>query len=380
MSTATATDQRVYNFSAGPAVLPVPVLEQARDEMLCLPGVGASVLEISHRSPAFTEIIEAAEANIRKLLAVPDDYAVLFIQGGGRLQFSMTAMNLIGDKGAFPGKTGDYLLTGSWGKQAMAEGKKIGPCNVAYDASGTNFDRLPGPFCEGESAPQYSDDAAFVHYTCNETIQGVQFPTEPDTGGIPLVCDASSDFMHRKLDISKYGLIYACAQKNAGPAGVTICIVKKSLVKGASDDLPIYCNYNTHIKANSLNNTPPTFSIYVVKLVTEWLMREFGDLDTVHKHNEAKAKLLYDVLDASPEFYMGHAKPGCRSLMNVAFNLPSDDLTASFLAGGKERGLSDLKGHRSVGGARASIYNAMPVAGVEALRDFMIEFRDKNAN
>lgn len=380
MATATATQERVFNFSAGPAVLPVPVLEQARDEMLSLPGVGASVLEISHRSAAFTEIIEATEANLRKLLNVPDDYAVLFMQGGGRLQFSMAPMNFIGAHGAFKGKSANYLITGSWGKQAMAESAKVGPTKAVYNASETNFDRLPAPFCEGEPTPEYSDDAAFVHYTCNETIQGVQFPSEPDTGGIPLVCDASSDFMHKPLDISKYGLLYACAQKNAGPAGVTIVIVKKELVEGASDDLPIYCNYNTHIKANSLNNTPPTFSIYVVKLVTEWLMREFGDLNAVHKHNEAKAKLLYDVLDASPEFYKGHAQPGCRSLMNVAFNLPSDELTAAFLAGGKERGLTDLKGHRSVGGARASIYNAMPIEGVEALRDYMIDFRDQNAS
>lgn len=380
MATPAATAERVYNFSAGPAVLPESVLEQARDEMLSLPGVGASVLEISHRSPAFMEIIEATEANLRKLLNVPEDYSILFLQGGGRLQFSMAPMNLIGDLGAFKGKSADYLVTGSWGKQAMAESKKVGPTRAAFDASGTNFDRLPAPFCDGGATPDYSDDAAFVHYTCNETIQGVQFPTEPDTGGIPLVCDASSDFMHKPLDISKYGLIYACAQKNAGPAGVTIVIVKKELVEGASDDLPIYCNYNTHIKANSLNNTPPTFAIYIVKLVAEWLMREFGDLDKVHQHNAAKAKLLYDVLDGSPEFYKGHAQPGCRSLMNVAFNLPSDDLTAAFLAGGKERGLSDLKGHRSVGGARASIYNAMPVAGVEALRDYMISFRDENAS
>ncbi|TWT93395.1 Phosphoserine aminotransferase [Botrimarina colliarenosi] len=377
MSTATATDQRVFNFSAGPAMLPLPVLEQARDEMLCLPGVGASVLEISHRSPAFIAIIEAAEANLRTLLGVPDDYAILFLQGGGRLQFWMTAANLIGDLGAQKGKSADYLLTGSWGKQAMAEAKKAGPVRVAYDSSATNFDRLPAPFCEGAAKMDLDPDAAYVHYTCNETIQGVQFPTEPDTGGVPLVCDASSDFLHKPLDISKYGLIYACAQKNAGPAGVTIVVVKKDLVANASPDLPVYCNYNTHIADNSLNNTPPTFSIYIVKLVTEWLMQEFGDLKAVHHHNQKKAGLLYDVLDASPDFYIGHAQPGCRSLMNVAFRLPSDDLTDAFLSGAKKRNLTDLKGHRSVGGARASIYNAMPIEGVEALRDYMVEFRSE---
>lgn len=380
MTTAVAAEQRVFNFSAGPAVLPLPVLEQARDELLCLPGIGASVLEISHRSPKFVEIIEAAEENLRKLLGVPEDYAVLFLQGGGRLQFAMTAMNLIGEQGARKGKSADYLLTGSWGKQALSEAKKFGPTRVAFDASDSNFDHLPAPFCEGAAPMDLDPDAAYVHYTCNETIQGVQFPTEPDTGDVPLVCDASSDFLHRKLDINKYGLIYACAQKNAGPAGVTIVVVKKSLVEAASDDLPIYCNYNTHIKAKSLNNTPPTFSVYIVKLVTDWLLSEFGDLDAVHKHNQAKAKLLYDVLDAAPDFYLGHAKTECRSLMNVAFNLPSEELTAEFLAGGKERGLTDLKGHRSVGGARASIYNAMPIAGVEALRDYMLEFKESKAS
>ena len=379
MATATASEQRVYNFSAGPAVLPLAVLEQARDEMLCLPGVGASVLEISHRSDAFIQIIEAAEANLRKLLSIGDDYAVLFLQGGGRLQFSMAPMNLIGEHGARKGKRGDYLLTGSWGKQALAEAKKVGPTNVAYDASEHNFDRLPAPFCDGEAAPAYSGDAAYVHYTCNETIQGVQFPTEPDTGGVPLVCDASSDFLHKKLDISKYGLLYACAQKNAGPAGVTIVVVNKALVEGASDDLPVYCNYNTHIRDNSLNNTPPTFAIYVVKLVTEWIFREFGDLDAVHEHNRKKAGLLYDVLDSAPDFFIGHARPECRSLMNVAFRLPSEEITKAFLAGAAERGLSDLTGHRSVGGARASIYNAMPIEGVEALRDYMVEFRNQHA-
>jgi phosphoserine aminotransferase len=377
MSTATAADQRVYNFSAGPAVLPVPVLEQARDEMLCLPGVGASILEISHRSAAFTAIIEAAEANIRKLLGVPDDYAVLFLQGGGRLQFWMTAANLIGEFGAFKGKSADYLLTGTWGKQAMAEAKKVVPVRVAYDSSSSNYDRLPAPFCAGEPTMDLDPNAAYVHYTCNETIQGVQFPTEPNTNGVPLVCDASSDFLHKKLDITKYGLLYACAQKNAGPAGVTIVIVNKALVANASPNLPIYCNYNTHIAENSLNNTAPTFAIYIVKLVTDWLLSEFGDLDAVYKQNQLKAKMLYDVMDASPEFYIGHAKPECRSLMNVAFRLPSEELTDAFLSGAKKRNLTDLKGHRSVGGARASIYNAMPVEGVECLRDYMLEFQSQ---
>ncbi|MGL4512053.1 MAG: 3-phosphoserine/phosphohydroxythreonine transaminase [Lacipirellulaceae bacterium] len=292
----------------------------------------------------------------------------------------MAPMNLIGDHGAQKGKGGDYLVTGTWGKQALGEGKKVGPTRVAYDSSATNFDRLPAPFCPGEPAMDLDPNAAFVHYTCNETIQGVQFHTEPETNGVPLVCDASSDFLHKPIDVSKYGLIYACAQKNAGPAGVTIVIVRKDLVAGASDKLPVYLNYNTHIVDKSLNNTPPTFAIYVTRLVTDWVLREFGDLKAMHAHNAKKAKTLYDVLDASPEFYQGHAMRECRSLMNVPFRLPSEDLTKAFLAGADERGLSDLQGHRSVGGVRASIYNAMPLEGVETLRDFMVEFRDKNAS
>lgn len=360
---------RVYNFSAGPAVLPVPVLEQVRDEMLSLPGVGASVLEISHRSPAFDEIIAEAEANLRKLLDISDDYAVLFLQGGSRLQFSMIPMNLLGKD-----QSADYLITGTWGKKALAEAKKVGGTKVAYTSADTNFDRIPRG---GEL--QVDPNAAYLHYTCNETIQGVQFSTEPEVGDVPLVCDASSDFMHRKLDVNKYGLIYACAQKNAGPAGVTIVIMRKDLAERADDQLASYLNYNTHIQENSLGNTPPTFAIYVNGLVTKWLLNEFGSLDAMHKHNQDKAKLLYDVLDGSDGFYEGHAQQDCRSLMNVTFRLPSDELTNKFVDEAKSHNLTDLKGHRSVGGIRASIYNAMPVAGVETLRDFMLNFHKSNA-
>lgn len=362
--------ERVYNFSAGPAVLPLPVLQQARDELLCLPGVGASVLEISHRSAAFTEIIEAAEANLRKLLDISDDYAVLFLQGGSRLQFSMVPMNLFGEK---PGSA-DYILTGSWGKKAAAEAKKVGTVRTAYTAADTNFDHVPT-----EDQLDLDPSAAYVHYCCNETIQGVQFNGEPDTGDVPLVCDASSDFLHRKLDVSRYGLIYACAQKNAGPAGVTIVIMRKDLAERSSGALASYLNYNTHIDEKSMGNTPPTFAIYVNKLVTQWLLDEIGGLDNMYEQNKAKALQLYDLIDASPDFYQPHAQEHSRSVMNVTFRLPSDELTQSFLAEAKNNGLTDLKGHRSVGGIRASIYNAMPVEGVEKLRGFMADFRDKNA-
>lgn len=364
---------RVYNFSAGPAVLPVPVLEQVRDEMLSLPGVGASVLEISHRSAAFTQIVEAAEANLRKLFEISDDYAVLFLQGGSRLQFSMIPMNLLAASSGTGGQTADYLLTGSWGKKALAEAKKVGATNVAYDAKQSNYDHTPT-----DDQLSLTPGAAYVHYCCNETIQGVQFKAEPATGDVPLVCDASSDILHRKLDVSKYGMIYACAQKNAGPAGVTIVIMRKDLAERSSDELASYLNYNTHISEKSLGNTPPCFAIYVNKLVTDWLLNEMGGLDNMHAQNKAKSALLYDLLDSQADFYKGHAQPASRSLMNVTFNLPSDELTKKFLAEAREYNLSDLKGHRSVGGIRASIYNAMPVAGVEALRDYMVEFAKKN--
>jgi len=360
---------RVYNFAAGPAVLPVPVLEQVQREMLELPGAGASILEISHRGGAFTPIIEAAEKNLRKLLSIPDDYAVLFLQGGSRLQFSMVPMNLLGR-----GQVADYILTGSWGNDALKEAKKVGETRIAWDGKATNYDRLPE---RGDL--NLEPQAAYVHYTSNETIQGVQFPTEPEVGDVPLVCDASSDFLHRPLPIARYGLIYACAQKNAGPAGVTVVIIRKDLLKRSDSKLPGYLNYDIHTENCSMWNTPPTFAVYVLKLITEWLLDEVGGLEAMHARNLDKARLLYDELDRSEGFYAGHAKPANRSLMNVTFRLPSEELTNQFVAEAKKRDLHELKGHRSVGGIRASIYNAMPRAGVEALRDFMQEFRRKNS-
>jgi phosphoserine aminotransferase len=360
--------QRVYNFSAGPAVLPLPVLEEVQRDMLALPGAGASILEISHRSSAFTPFIAGAEANLRELLAIPDDYAVIFLQGGSRLQFSMVPMNLMG-----PGDVADYILTGSWGKDALKEAKKAGETRIAWDGSATNYDRLPQ---RGDL--NLEPQAAFVHYTANETIQGVEFSTEPEVGDVPLVCDASSNFLSRPVDVRKYGLIYACAQKNAGPAGITVVIMRKELLKKSDPNLPGYLNYQTHFDNGSMWNTPATFGIYVLKLVTDWLIRDVGGLAAMLQRNEEKARLLYDVLDASGGFYAGHAVPQCRSLMNVTFRLPSEELTTQFVAEAKKRNLQELKGHRSVGGIRASIYNAMPKAGVESLRDFMLEFRDKN--
>ncbi len=361
--------QRTYNFSPGPAVLPLPVLEQIQAEMLCLPGVGASVLEISHRSDAFLAIHEAAKANLTKLLSIPDDYTILFLQGGSRLQFSMVPMNLM----LADDPHADYLVTGTWGKGAVTEAKKVGRANVVWNGGDTNFDRLPKP---GDY--KLDPTADYVHICDNETIQGVQWPTEPDTGDVPLVNDVSSDFLYRPLDVTKYGLLYACAQKNAGPAGVTVVIVKNDLLERGADSLPGYMHYKTHAENDSMWNTPPTFGIYVVKLVTDWLINEIGGLGNMLEQNKRKAAMLYKVVDDHSDFYHPHAQKDCRSLMNVTFRLPSDELTNKFVAAAADENLSDLKGHRSVGGIRASIYNAMPVEGVEKLRSFMVDFRKAN--
>lgn len=361
---------RVYNFSPGPAVLPEPVLAEVQRDLMSLPGVGASVMEISHRGDAFQEIIKQTEYNLRRLLAIPDDYAVLLVQGGARLQFSMVPMNLWTDAS----QSVDYILTGSWGKHAAQEAAKFGEVHVAWDGKATNYDRLP-PQGDLRLDPQ----AAYAYYVSNETIQGVQFATEPDVGDVPLVCDASSDFLSRPVDIGKYGVLFACAQKNVGPPGVTIVVIRKDLTERSRDNLPGYLNYKIHDQGNSVWNTPPTFAIYVAMLVTKWLLTDIGGLENMAAQNQMKAKMLYDVIDRSGGFYAGHAQPDCRSAMNVTFRLPSDELTAKFVSDAKQRGLAELKGHRSVGGIRASIYNAMPVAGVEALRDYMNEFLKQNA-
>lgn len=355
---------RIYNFSAGPAVLPLPVLEQVQREMLALPGVGASILEISHRSKPFLAIFESAKANLRKLLAIGDEYEILFLQGGSRLMFSAIPMNLAGE-----GPSADYIVTGSWGKNALKEAQHLVRARAAWDGTDDNYTALPAA-----NELKLDPEAAFVHFTSNETIEGVQFADEPPVGQVPLVCDASSDFLHKPLDVSKYGLIYACAQKNAGPAGVTIVIVRKELLPRSSDKLPGYLNLRLQAENDSLWNTPPTFAIYVVNLVTEWLINDCGGLAEMQNLNRRKAKLLYEVLDEHADFYRGHARPDCRSVMNVTFRLPSEELTEQFVNEAKSNGLTELKGHRSVGGIRASIYNAMPIAGVEKLRNFMLEF------
>ncbi len=362
-------EKRVYNFSPGPAVLPLPVLEAVQRDMLCMPGAGASILEISHRSKTFDRIINQAEGNLRKLLGIPDNYRVLFMQGGAFLQFGMVALNLL--HGA--GKPADYIVSGTWSGKAIKDGKTQGTANAVWDGKPDNFIRFPKP---GE--PKLDADPAYVYMCSNETIQGVQYQTEPETGGAPLICDSSSDLLCRPIPVEKFGLIFACAQKNVGPAGVTAVIIRDDLLERSGDDLPSLLNYKIIAENKSLLNTPPTFAIYVVKLVTDWLLDEIGGLDKMAEINRGKAKLLYDEIDSSDGFYQGHAERSCRSIMNVPFRMPKPELEAPFLAEAAKRDLCELKGHRSVGGCRASIYNAMPVEGVQLLAEFMREFREKN--
>ncbi len=362
------TEKRVYNFSAGPATLPLPVLKQAQEEFLSYQGSGMSVIEMSHRSSWISEVFERAEQNLRTLLKVPDDYDVLFLQGGARLQFAMIPMNFLND-----GQSADYILTGSWGKYALKEAKGIGKVRLAWSGEEDNFNRVPA-----DDELDLDKQAAYVHYTSNETIQGVEFSTEPACADVPLVCDMSSDFISRPIDVSKYSLIYSGAQKNAGPAGVTMVILRKELKDRIKDGLPQMLDYRVHAEKKSLYNTPPVFSVYIVSLVTQWLLDEFGGLDKVQEFNRKKADLLYKVIDASGGFYRGHAVEESRSLMNVAWRLPSEELEQQFIAEAKAVDLLELKGHRSVGGIRASIYNAMPLEGVQALTAFMQAFQQKN--
>jgi phosphoserine aminotransferase len=359
---------RVYNFSAGPAVLPVPVLERARDEMLNLEGSGMSVMEMSHRSKDFEKVLDRAENGLRQQMGIPDDYVVLFLQGGASLQFAMVPMNL-----ALPGKPVDVIHTGAWTKLAMVEIEKVAEYRLAGSTEADKFRRIPRP-----EEIELNPGASYVHIVSNNTIFGSQWPDFPDTGEVPLVADMSSDILSRQIDVSKFGLIFAGAQKNIGPSGVTIVIMRPDLAERADAKLPTMLQYRTHIKTRSLYNTPPTFGIYMVALVMEWMAGE-GGVPAIQKRNEEKADLLYQAINNSELFYCP-VEPGSRSKMNVVFRAKGDDeeLEAKCIAAASAAGLKTLKGHRSVGGLRASIYNAMPMDGVKALVDFLEEFERKN--
>jgi phosphoserine aminotransferase len=364
---------RVINFSPGPGTLPLPVLERVRDDVVSLAGVGASPLEVSHRGRWFMDVIERAREDLRALLAIPAGHHVIFCQGGATLQFSMAPMNLL--RGS--GRHADHVVTGAWGAKALVEARREGEVRVAWSGEDGGYRRTPS---DDELADVLRDDAAYVYMITNETIQGVAFPAMPAVPHrVPLVADASSDFLSGPVRWDDVGLLFAGAQKNAGPAGVVVAVVRDDMLERIPEGLPTLLDYRTYVEHGSLANTPPVFAIYVVGLVLRWLIDEVGGIEAMAKRNRRKAALLYDEIDRSGGFYAGHAEPGSRSLMNVTFRLPSEDLERAFIAVGAEEGLVELRGHRSVGGIRASIYNAMPIEGVEALASFMRAFRDRNA-
>ena len=356
----------IYNFAAGPAILPAPVLQEAQEDLVTYPGSGMSLLEMSHRSKPVQDMIQAAEDEIRVLAGIPDNYHILFLQGGASSQFSMVPMNLLTSGGK-----ADHLVTGNFANLALIDAQKIGDVRVAGSTESTNYDRIPT-----QDELNLDPDADYVHFTGNNTIYGTEWPAEPEVGNVPLVADLSSNIFSKPIDVSKYGLIYAGAQKNLGAAGVTLVLVRDDLLSRSPDTLPSMLNYNTHCKGHSAYNTPPVFSIYVLGLVIKWLAHK-GGLDQMAAQNEEKAEVIYNQLDAS-EFYRGHAIKGNRSRMNVTFNLPTPELETQFAAEATTEGLVELKGHRSVGGIRASIYNAFPKDGVDALVSFMKEFERAN--
>jgi phosphoserine aminotransferase len=365
MATMT-TVHRIHNFAAGPAVLPVSVLEEMQRDLMALPGVGMSILEISHRSKTFEAILEKAEADIRTLGSVPANYKVLFLQGGASTQFSMVPMNLLG-----AGQTADYIDSGSWAEKAIKEAKKVGTVNVAASSKDANYSHVPK-----QADLKLTPGAAYVHMTSNNTIEGTEFKTLPEAGHAPLVSDTSSDMFSRPIDVARHALIYAGAQKNMGPAGVTVVIMREDLLQRSQKSLPTMLNYAVHAENKSLYNTPPAFAVYALGLVMKWLIGQ-GGLAAIAKVNERKAGKLYAEIDRSG-FYRGTAHKDCRSLMNVTFRLATEELETRFVKEATAAGLDGLKGHRSVGGMRASIYNAFPEEGVDALVAFMKEFERKN--
>ncbi len=357
---------RIYNFNPGPAALPLPVLEQVREEFTDFKGSGMSITEVSHRSAAFEEVLNDAVARIKRMLKVPDNYKVLFLQGGASTQFCMVPMNLIS-----PNSSADYVNTGSWSKKAIKEAQILNkPHKVVASSEDRNYRYIP------KNAP-VTPGAAYLHFTSNNTIEGTQWFTFPESGNVPLVSDMSSDILSRPIDIRPFGLIYAGAQKNLGPAGVTLVIIRDDLLERAPDGVPTMLRYSTHAEKNSLYNTPACFAIYMVQLVLKWIEDTAGGLEAMEKVNREKAALLYGVIDGG-EFYSGTADTDSRSFMNITFRLPDENLEKKFVAEALKNGLGGLKGHRSVGGCRASIYNAVDMVAVQSLADFMQSFARKN--
>lgn len=357
---------RAINLNAGPGALPLEVLQQAQAELLDFKGTGMSVMEISHRSKEFDEVIQTAELDLRELAGIPLNYKIMFLQGGASLQFAMAPMNL---KPA--GVSADYIVTGTWSKTAVKEAKKFGAVRLAANTESEEFRTLP-------TSLDLDPNAAYLHFTSNETIHGVEFFNEPTPpSGVPLVCDASSDFLSRPIDITKYGLIYAGAQKNAGPAGATIVILREDMLERAPANLPTMLDYKAQAESGSMYNTPPCFSIYMIGLVFKWA-KKIGGLSAIEKMNRIKANLIYQTIDESGGFYTGHAQPEARSLMNIPFRLPSEELEKLCVEEAKKAGIIGLKGHRSVGGMRASLYNAVTVENVKDVANFLKEFQRKN--
>ena len=357
---------RIYNFSAGPATLPHEVLVQAAKDIVNFNDKGIGLIEMSHRSKEFIEVVDECESLLRELMSIPDNYKVLFLQGGASTQFAMVPMNLLQ-----PGKSATYLNTGTWSKKAIKEAKLFGNVDVAYSSEDTLFDRVPLP-----DEYEATANAEYLYFVSNNTIYGTQFHQFPETD-TDLVCDMSSDILARMVDVSRFGIIFAGAQKNMGPAGCTVVIIREDLLNNASESIPTMFRYKTHAEKGSMFNTPPCFSIYTIGLVLKWL-KNLGGLSSIEKMNLEKAELLYQAIDNS-DFYTGHARFDSRSIMNVTFNLPTPELEAQFIQEAAAVSFDGLKGHRSVGGCRASIYNAFPREGVEKLVDFMVAFEKKNS-
>ncbi|NUK28653.1 3-phosphoserine/phosphohydroxythreonine transaminase [Parageobacillus sp. VR-IP] len=359
--------KRAYNFNAGPSALPLPVLERAQSELLNFQNTGMSVMELSHRSKEYEVVHNSAKERLKRLMNIPDTHDVLFLQGGASLQFSMVPMNFLSK-----GKIGNYVLTGSWSEKALKEAKKVGPTHIAASSKEANYTYIP----KFEDI-QLSEDAAYLHITSNNTIFGTQWREFPNVP-VDLVADMSSDILSREINVGQFALIYAGAQKNLGPSGVTVVIIRNDLLGRIPDNLPTMLDYRTYSQSNSLYNTPPTFAIYMLSLVLEWVEAE-GGVKAIEARNQEKAAIVYAAIDASNGFYAPHAKKESRSLMNVTFTLPNEELTKKFLEEAKEKGFVGLAGHRSVGGCRASIYNAVPLEACEALAAFMDDFRRRFA-